>query len=196
MPESGSATAELGRHVSTSRAQRHTTPKASLRNVIDFYGHAKGEILVVTDLCTREAMLWFVPNRKQQNVARALPTGLIFQNGQKGAPPTNLPQRQSSRARRRNSGRHEFIPQHTTSDDRGTQSPLKRCCRALHAAPDCLPNKVRRQPTQKHAGLSSANRVFPQHRVQLLNQLHALRGWNTGSELEQSRKRAPAPGCK
>jgi hypothetical protein len=48
---------------------------------IDFYGHAKGEILVAIDLCTREALLWFLPNRKQENVARALLTGLIFQKG-------------------------------------------------------------------------------------------------------------------
>jgi transposase InsO family protein len=48
---------------------------------IDFYGHAKGEILVAVDLCTREATLWFLPNRKQDNVARALLTGLIFQKG-------------------------------------------------------------------------------------------------------------------
>ncbi len=39
---------------------------------IDFYGHAKGEILVAVDLCTREATLWFLPNRKQDNVARVL----------------------------------------------------------------------------------------------------------------------------
>ncbi len=48
---------------------------------IDFYGHAKGEILVAIDLCTREAMLWFLPNRRQENIARALLTGLIFQKG-------------------------------------------------------------------------------------------------------------------
>jgi hypothetical protein len=48
---------------------------------IDFYGHEKGEILVAVDLCTRETMLWFLPNRKQENVARALMTGLILQKG-------------------------------------------------------------------------------------------------------------------
>jgi hypothetical protein len=48
---------------------------------IDFYGHEKGEILVAVDLCTREATLWFLPNRKQDNVARALMTGLILQKG-------------------------------------------------------------------------------------------------------------------
>jgi hypothetical protein len=49
---------------------------------IDFYGHAKGEILVAVDLCNREATLWFLPNTKQENVARrALLTGLIFQKG-------------------------------------------------------------------------------------------------------------------
>ena len=44
---------------------------------IDSYGHEKGEILVAVDLCTREATLWFLPNRKQDHVARALMTGLI-----------------------------------------------------------------------------------------------------------------------
>ena len=48
---------------------------------IDFYGHEQGEILVAVDLCTREAILWFLPNRKQENVARALLTGLVLQKG-------------------------------------------------------------------------------------------------------------------
>ena len=48
---------------------------------IDFYDHEKGEILVAVDLCTREATLWFLPNRKQEHVARALMTGLILQKG-------------------------------------------------------------------------------------------------------------------
>ena len=48
---------------------------------IDFYGHEKGEILVAVDLCTREVSFWFLRNRKQENVARALLTGLILQKG-------------------------------------------------------------------------------------------------------------------
>jgi hypothetical protein len=56
---------------------------------IDFYGHKKGGILVAVDLCTREATLWFSPNRKQENVARALVTGLILQ---KEGCPTYVPQ--------------------------------------------------------------------------------------------------------
>jgi hypothetical protein len=48
---------------------------------IDFYGHEQGEILVAVDLCTREAILWFLTNRKQENVARALLTGLVLQKG-------------------------------------------------------------------------------------------------------------------
>jgi hypothetical protein len=36
---------------------------------------------VAIDLCTLEATLWFLTNRKQDNVARALLTGLIFQKG-------------------------------------------------------------------------------------------------------------------
>jgi hypothetical protein len=46
---------------------------------IGFYGHEKGKILVAVDLCTREVSLWFLPNHKQENVARALLTGLILQ---------------------------------------------------------------------------------------------------------------------
>ena len=48
---------------------------------IDFYGHAKGEILVAIDLCTREVMLWFLKDRKMEGVTRALLSGLIFQKG-------------------------------------------------------------------------------------------------------------------
>jgi hypothetical protein len=33
------------------------------------------------DLCTREAILWFLQNRTQDNVARTLMTGLILQKG-------------------------------------------------------------------------------------------------------------------
>ena len=48
---------------------------------VDFYGHAKGEILVAIDLCTREVNLWFLPDRKTEGVTRALLSGLIFQKG-------------------------------------------------------------------------------------------------------------------
>lgn len=48
---------------------------------IDFYGHAKGEILVAMDLVTREVILWFLKNRKQETVARALLNGLVFIKG-------------------------------------------------------------------------------------------------------------------
>ncbi len=48
---------------------------------IDFYGHEQGEILIAVDLCTREATLWFLTNRKQDSVVRALLSGLIFQKG-------------------------------------------------------------------------------------------------------------------
>ena len=48
---------------------------------IDFYGHHDGEILVALDLCTKEVLLWFLPNRRQENVAKSLLSGLIFQKG-------------------------------------------------------------------------------------------------------------------
>jgi hypothetical protein len=35
--------------------------------------------VVAVELCTREVSLWFLPDRKQENVARALLTGLILQ---------------------------------------------------------------------------------------------------------------------
>jgi hypothetical protein len=48
---------------------------------IGFYGHTKGEILVAIDLCTREVMLWFLPDRKMEGVTRALLSGLFFRKG-------------------------------------------------------------------------------------------------------------------
>jgi hypothetical protein len=45
------------------------------------HGHEQGEILVAIDLCSREATLWFLANRKQDSVARALLSGLILQKG-------------------------------------------------------------------------------------------------------------------
>jgi hypothetical protein len=48
---------------------------------IDFYGHEQGEIFVAIELCKREATLWFLANRKQDSVARALLSGLILQKG-------------------------------------------------------------------------------------------------------------------
>ena len=56
-------------------------PMPRQRYGIDFYGHEQGEILVAIDLCTREATLWFLTNRKQDSVVRALLSGLIFQKG-------------------------------------------------------------------------------------------------------------------
>ena len=38
---------------------------------IDFYGVAKGEILTAVDLCTREILLWWLPDRQQKRVANA-----------------------------------------------------------------------------------------------------------------------------
>ncbi len=36
---------------------------------------------VAVDLCTREAILWSLTDRKQENVARALLTDLVLQKG-------------------------------------------------------------------------------------------------------------------
>ena len=48
---------------------------------VDFYGVPKGEILVIVDLCTREATLVFMTTRSQDKVARALLTHIIFSRG-------------------------------------------------------------------------------------------------------------------
>jgi hypothetical protein len=56
-------------------------PMPRQRYGIDFFGHEQGVILVAIDLCTREATLWFLANRKQDSVARALLSGLILQKG-------------------------------------------------------------------------------------------------------------------
>jgi hypothetical protein len=56
-------------------------PMPCQRYGIDFYGHEQGEILVAVDLCAREATLWFLADRKQDSVARALLSGLILQKG-------------------------------------------------------------------------------------------------------------------
>jgi hypothetical protein len=49
---------------------------------IDFYGHRDGEILVAIDLVTtREILLWFLKDRKQEGAAKALLSGLVFTKG-------------------------------------------------------------------------------------------------------------------
>lgn len=48
---------------------------------IDFYGHSHGMILVAMDLVTREILLWLLPSRKQEAVAKALLSGLVFTKG-------------------------------------------------------------------------------------------------------------------
>jgi len=63
------------------QAEKDGMPMPRQAYGIDFYGHMKGEILVAIDLCTREVLLWFLPSRKQDGVAKALLTGLIFQKG-------------------------------------------------------------------------------------------------------------------
>ena len=63
------------------QAQKDDIPLPRQAYGIDFYGHADGEILVAIDLCTREVSLWFLQDRKQDKVAKALLSGLIFQKG-------------------------------------------------------------------------------------------------------------------
>jgi hypothetical protein len=48
---------------------------------LGFYGHQNGEILVALDPCAREVLLWFLPPHKQDLVAKALLSGLVFQKG-------------------------------------------------------------------------------------------------------------------
>jgi hypothetical protein len=89
----------------------------------DFYGHEKGEILVAVDLCTREATLWFLPNRKQDNVARALMTGLILQKLC-----------------------NESLSCHQPSNNSLSQPAIKRSSRALYATSQWVSHKMRRHP--------------------------------------------------
>jgi hypothetical protein len=122
LPKGGSAKAKPS-HLAAAfqQAELDDIPLPRQAYGIDFFGHAKGEILVAIDLCTREALLWFLPNRRQENIARALLTGLIFQ---KGVP---LIFRNDEAAElvagTAISGRHEHLPRNTTSHDRRTQSP-------------------------------------------------------------------------
>ena len=64
-----------------AEADANQLPLPRQRYGIDFHGHAKGEILVAIDLVTREVYLWLLPNRKQENVSRALLSGLVFVKG-------------------------------------------------------------------------------------------------------------------
>ena len=63
------------------QATEDNMPMPRMAYGIDFYGHNDGEILVALDLCTREVLLWFLPSRKQDLVAKSLLSGLIFQKG-------------------------------------------------------------------------------------------------------------------
>ena len=64
-----------------TQANENNMPMPRMAYGIDFYGHNDGEILVALDLCTREVLLWFLPSRKQDLVAKSLLSGLIFQKG-------------------------------------------------------------------------------------------------------------------
>ena len=64
-----------------AEADANQLPLPRQKYGIDFHGHAKGEILVAIDIVTREVCLWLLPNRKQENVSRALLSGLVFVKG-------------------------------------------------------------------------------------------------------------------
>ena len=63
------------------QAEKDDIPLPRQAYGIDFYGHAKGEILVAIDLCTREVNLWFLTDRKTEGVTKSLLSGVIFQKG-------------------------------------------------------------------------------------------------------------------
>ena len=48
---------------------------------MDFYGLMNGEILVIVDLFTRETILQWLPNRKQDQVAKTILRRVIFERG-------------------------------------------------------------------------------------------------------------------
>ena len=70
---------KLSAEFKTAEEQQLSLPRQ--QHGIDFYGRADGQILVAIDLCTREVLLWFLKDRKQDAVAKALLSGLIFQKG-------------------------------------------------------------------------------------------------------------------
>ena len=69
------------KHLAVPYAPRQTMLLPRQAYGIDFYGHKDGNILVAIDLCTREVLLWFTPSRSQEQVAKCLLTGLVFQKG-------------------------------------------------------------------------------------------------------------------
>ncbi len=48
---------------------------------MDFYGLAKGEILVIVDLFTNKTILQWLPTRKQEQVAQKILRRVIFERG-------------------------------------------------------------------------------------------------------------------
>ncbi len=48
---------------------------------IDFYGLMSGDILIMVDLFTREALLQWLPSREQENVARTILRRVVFERG-------------------------------------------------------------------------------------------------------------------
>ena len=68
-------------HADFQAIQQTELPLPRQNYGIDFYGHKDGEILVAIDLVTREILLWFLKDRKQEGVAKALLSGLVFTKG-------------------------------------------------------------------------------------------------------------------
>ena len=64
-----------------AEADANQLPLPQQKYGIDFHGHAKSEILGAIDLVAREVCLWLLPNPKQENVSRALLSGLVFVKG-------------------------------------------------------------------------------------------------------------------
>ncbi len=48
---------------------------------MDFYGLMKGEVLLIVHLFTRETILQWLPNRKQEQVAHTILRRVIFERG-------------------------------------------------------------------------------------------------------------------
>ena len=159
------------RHVPTGGTRRDTPPAASLRNRL-LRPRKRGNTGRHRPLHARSPAM--VPAQQEARERRSSPPNRAhFSKGRTA----NVPQRRGSRTRRRNSGRHEFLFKNRANHDRGPQPTVQWRRRTIHAAPYGLPDQVRRQPIQQHAGLSSRYSVCPQHSVQLVHQLHAFRGW-------------------
>ncbi len=155
------------------------------------YGHAEGEIMVAVDLCTREAMLWFLPNRKQDNVARALLTGLIFQ---KGVPLTFRNDEAAELVEGTVAAMNSYLG--TQQITTGGHNPRSNAVveRFMQHLTACLTKCDDRQYSDMRDYLPAI--ALPTSQRSIRPSTARLSRLGTDSEPGRSRKHAPTPGCR